>query len=243
MASTIFHHWLDQYRALPAVRRRRIRAALWTLAFVVVFVLGAAFGRGVGLPNGLQARARALAAQNTALQSQAQSLAQQQRTASTTVDVLRKTLAERDAQVQKLKQDQAFYSRLIGIDGDRSGLGVHSAALTPVTGTNAWNFVVTLVNTAENADVARGTVTLAVEGVRGGTLMTLDWKSLAGSGQADGIPFAFKFFQQVRGSLALPAGFVPNRVVVSLHPKGGSTITRRIDWKTAIGRGADADSP
>jgi len=31
MASTIFHHWLDQYRALPPQRQRWIRRGAWTL--------------------------------------------------------------------------------------------------------------------------------------------------------------------------------------------------------------------
>lgn len=231
MASTIFHHWLDQYRALPERRRRWIARGAWALAFVVVFLLGVGFGRGLGLPNGLQARAHALATRNTALQGELQSLKQQQQTSSTSVDALRKTLADRDAEIQKLKQDQVLYSKLIGIDGDRSGLGVHSLALSPVAGTNAWNFVVTLVNAAENGDPARGTLTLSVEGVQGGTLKVLDWASLAGSGK--GIPFGFKFFQQLRGSLALPQGFVPNRVVVTLHPARGRPVTRKIDWHSA----------
>lgn len=234
MASTIFHHWLDQYKALPARRRRQAGAGLVALAAVVVFLLGVLFGRGVGFPNGLEARAHRLAAQNAELASQNQSLTQQQQTASTTVTALKQAMASRDAEMQKLKQEQAFYAKLIGIDGDRSGLGVHSIALAPVAHTNAWNFTVTLVNTAENADAARGNLTVAVEGVAGGKLTTLDWASLVNAKGQAGIPFAFKFFQQLQGTLALPKGFVPNRIAVTLHPDGGSTITRKLDWTDAL---------
>ena len=234
MASTIFHHWLDQYRALPPRRQRWFRGGLWVLGAAAVFVLGVAVGRGFGLPNGLEARARRLAAQNTSLQDQVQSLQQQQQTTSTALAALRQSLGARDSELQKLRQEQAFYARLIGIDSDRSGLGVHGIAVTQVPGTDAWNFVTTLVNTAENADAARGTLTLAVEGVRGGKLATLSWSDLAGPGARDGVPFAFKFFQQVRGSFVLPKGFVPNRVVITLNPKGGASITRRVDWSEAI---------
>ena len=62
---------------------------------------------------------------------------------------------------------------------------------------------------------------------------TLDWAHLAGSGGKDGVPFAFKFFQQVQGSLALPKGFVPNRIAVTLQPDGGSSVTRKLDWNEA----------
>lgn len=233
MASTIFHHWLDLFRALPGPRRRRIRIALWSFAALLVFLLGVAVGRGIGFPNGLQAQVRRLTAQNTALQGQTQGLQQQQQTDATALGALKASLASRDSELQKLKQEQAFYTKLIGIDGDRSGLGVHSIALTPVAGTEAWNFVATLVNTAENADAARGTLTLAVEGVRGSKLVTVAWSALAGANAKDGVPFAFKFFQQVRGSIMLPKGFVPNRITITLHPAGGSAIDRKLDWKEA----------
>lgn len=233
MPSTIFHHWLDQFHALPAPQRRRLRRMLWGFAAVVVLLLGIAIGRGLGLPNGLESRARRLVTQNTSLQDQVQGLQRQQRTNATALAALKSTLAERDAALQKLKREQAFYAKLIGIDGDRSGLGVHSIALTPVTGTHAWNFVATLVNTAEHADAARGTLTLAVEGVRGGKLSTLEWPALAGPKAAEGVPFAFKFFQQVSGSFMLPQGFVPNRIVVTLHAKSAAAVTRTLDWKQA----------
>lgn len=243
MPSTIFHHWLDQFRALPKSRQRWIRGALWVLGIIVVLVLGAAVGRGFGLPNGLEARARRLSTQNAQLQDQIQALQQQRQTDATALGVLKASLATRDAEVQTLRQEQAFYAKLIGIDSDRSGLGVHSLALTPVAGTHAWNFVATLVNTAENADAARGTLTLAVEGVRGGKLVTVAWPALVGANTPDGVPFAFKFFQQVRGSLMLPEGFVPNRVAITLHPKGGAEITRKLDWKEAQAGARDGTPP
>ncbi|HEX7370381.1 MAG TPA: DUF6776 family protein [Rhodanobacteraceae bacterium] len=234
MASTIFHHWLDQFRAWPKARRRWATGGAIVLVCAVAFLLGVAAGRGLGFANGLQARVHRLAARNQLLESQNQSLAQQQQTANTTVAALQKAMASRDAELQKLKQEQAFYAKLIGIDGDRSGLGVHSIVLTRVKNTNAWNFTLTLVNTAENADAARGKVTLAVEGVEAGKLTTLDWASLANAKGSSGIPFAFKFFQQLQGSLALPAGFVPNQVDITLHPDGGNPITRKLDWAEAL---------
>lgn len=233
MASTIFHHWLDRFHAQPRSRQNRIRAALSALGVLVIFALGVACGRGVGLPNGLAARARTLAAQNTELQSQLQSLQQQQKTDATTLAALRTTMASRDSELQTLKQQQTFYAKLIGIDGDRSGLGVHSIALTPVSGTGAWNFVATLVNTAENADSARGTLTLAVEGVRAGILVTVAWPELAGANAKGGVAYAFKFFQQVHGSFMLPKGLVPNRLVITLHPERGSEVTRKLEWSEA----------
>lgn len=233
MASTIFHHWFDRFHAQPRQRRNAILGVLAGLALVAVLALGVAIGRGVGLPNGLAARARSLTTQNAALQSQLQSLQAQQKTAATTLAALRTTMASRDSELQVLKQQQTFYAKLIGIDGDRSGLGVHSIALTPVQGTAAWNFVATLVNTAENADSARGNLTLSVEGVRGGKLVTVAWDELTAASARSGVPYAFKFFQQVHGSFMLPKGLVPNRITITLHPEHGAALTRKLDWSEA----------
>lgn len=244
MASTIFHHWLDQFRALPPTRQRWIRGVFRVIAIIVIFFAGFAIGRAFGFPDDLQARAHRLATRNATLEDQLQGLQQQQQTDATALAALKSSLAGRDAELQKLEREQAFYARLIGIDSNRSGLGVHSMALSPVTGTHAWNFTVTLVNTAENADAARGTLTLSIEGVRDGKLATIGWSNLAAPAASDGVPFAFKFFQQLRGSFLLPKGFVPNRVTVILHPEGGEPVTRRIDWKEALDhQGSEATTP
>jgi hypothetical protein len=238
MASTIFHHWFDRVRAQPPARRRWLAGGAIGLVLAAVFVLGVMAGRGLGLPNGPVARAKALSAANAALQARVQGLEQQRRTSSTALDALRASMSARDAELQTLKREQALYSRLIGADGAHSGLGVHGLAVSAVKGTDAWNFVATLVNTAENADVARGTLTLAVEGVSAGKLATLKWQTLAGARAGDGLPFAFKFFQQVTGALVLPAGFVPNRVVVTLTPRNGPAVSRSLSWQAAVGPSA-----
>lgn len=242
MASTIFHHWLDQYRALPPARQRRVRAGAAILALLGVFALGIAVGRGVGFPNGLEARARRLTSQNATLADQNQALRQQQQTDTAMLGALRQTLASRDGELAKLKQDQAFYAKLIGIDSNRSGLGVHALGVTRVAGTEAWNFVATLVNTAENADVARGNLTISIDGVRAGKLATLSWTALAAPAEKEGVPFAFKFFQQVRGSILLPGDFVPNQVTVSLQANGAPAIQRKLAWRDALAGSVDAAS-
>lgn len=234
MASTIFHHWWDQYRALPERRRRWFAGAVVALAVVILLALGVLLGRGFGFSNGLKTEAQRLAARNVELAGQNQSLLQQQQTANATVAALKKTLTNRDAELARLKQEQAFYAKLIGGDGSRTGLGVNGIAVSEVKRTNAWNFTATLVNTAENADVARGTLSLAIEGVASGKLVTLDWAQVAGAAGKQGLPFAFKFFQQLQGSFVLPHGFVPNRLTVTLQPEGGAAIARQLDWSAAL---------
>ena len=107
----------------------------------------------------------------------------------------------------------------MGADAQPGGLTVHGLALTPLAKTHAWNFTVTLTHSAEGAKEIQGTLSLAVEGVRADKLTTLDWPALAGASAGDGLPFDFKYFQQVQGTLMLPGDFTPNRVRVTLQPQ------------------------
>ncbi|MDE2257242.1 MAG: hypothetical protein KGK05_05705, partial [Xanthomonadaceae bacterium] len=65
-----------------------------------------------------------------------------------------------------------------------------------------------------------GRVRLSVDGIRAGKLATLAWTDLAPNQDASGLPFSFKYFQQVGGTVMLPAGFAPNRVHVEADAGG-----------------------
>src|SRR5579875_1429979 len=227
MRFTLPRYWLDRLRALPPARQRRLRAGLAVLAFIAVFAAGLGCGHWLALSGGDPARIRALAARNAALQHE-------HRTTEAANQALQQTLAERDQELQKLKADQVFYAKLISSDASQTGLAVHDIKLTQVANTRAWNFVATLTNTATDADTARGTMTISVEGVRDGKLAVADWNTLAGPAGKAGVPFAFRFFQQLRGTLMLPAGFVPNQIQVSLDPERGAAVTRKLAWNDAV---------
>jgi hypothetical protein len=132
---------------------------------------------------------------------------------------LQETLAERDREIAALRADTAFYERLVGGSAQRQGLAGHSLSLTPA-GDGAWRYTLTLTQNLKKAAVSKGEFTLRVDGVRDGKLSTLAWAELLQLPQAAPQEFAFKYFQQLEGSLMLPAGFTPHRVRVQLKSDG-----------------------
>jgi hypothetical protein len=60
---------------------------------------------------------------------------------------------------------------------------------------------------------------MSVEGHLGGATQTLDYATLAGTA-ADGLPFRFKHFQRLEGTIRVPPGFDPARVGVGVVPDG-----------------------
>ncbi|HEY0660181.1 MAG TPA: DUF6776 family protein [Lysobacter sp.] len=156
---------------------------------------------------------------------------------------LQGTLADRDEEIAGLRADVAFYERLVGATAQRRGLTVHALRLQPQTGP-AWHFTTTLTQNLNRGAVSAGQLTLAVEGTRDGKLQKLAWTDLRQQEQAPGVPYSFKYFQQVEGDVFLPAGVTPVRVTVRLTPKSGAAVEQSFSWADATrDNTANAASP
>jgi len=226
-------------RRLLARWPRALIALAVTLALVVIFGLGVLIGDRAAVTHGTPARAFELSKRNEDLQNQLAILQRDRQVSQIADRVLQKNLAERDEEIRGLRADQAFYSKLVGADAQPGGLAVHGIALKPIARTRAFNFAVTLTHSAEGGKEIDGKLSLAVEGIRADKLVVLDWSELGGPAASGGLPFAFKYFQQVQGTLMLPAGFTPNRIRITLEPQGGQPATRSLPWSEAL-KGGEA---
>lgn len=141
-------------------------------------------------------------------------------------------LAEREEEISALRADVAFYERLVGSTSQRRGLTVHGLRLQ-AQGERAWHFTATLTQTLNRAAVSSGELTVEVEGSRNDSLERLEWSDLRQTGDAPGIEYSFKYFQQVEGDLILPEGFQPLRVVVHLAPPRGQAVEQSFTWAEA----------
>lgn len=146
---------------------------------------------------------------------------------------LQSTLAERDEEVASLRADVAFYERFVGATGQRHGLAVHDLKLQ-AQDAQVWKFTATLTQNLNRGAVNSGRLTVAVEGSVGGRMRKADWATLRQQADAGGLPYSFKYFQQVEGDLLLPAGMKPVRVVVRLQPAGGAAVEQSFTWADAI---------
>ncbi|MDE1960222.1 MAG: hypothetical protein KGH80_01375 [Xanthomonadaceae bacterium] len=133
---------------------------------------------------------------------------------------LQQSLRDRQEEIAGLRADLAFYSKLTDGRSKPEGLAVHGVRMTAAGTPNVYNFTVTLTQTLKSGQVASGRVRLSVDGIRAGKLATLAWTDLAPNQDASGLPFSFKYFQQVGGTVMLPAGFAPNRVHVEADAGG-----------------------
>jgi len=158
-------------------------------------------------------------------------LERSEQVAKAALNDLQGTLRDREEEIAGVRADLAFYGRLVG-GAKREGLAVNALTLAQVSGSRAWNFSATLTQNFKRGPETTGKLTLAVSGVRDGKLETIAWKDLAQQSDNAGIGYAFKYFQQVGGTIMLPEGFEPNRVRAIADGDGGRS-EQEFPWDDA----------
>jgi len=216
-----------------------------TLAASVVFIAALGFG-GWGVwqvfwPSSGDPRAQiaGLKRDNAELQDEAEQLHQRVATLTRSDQIsrdanrdLQGAIADRDEEIAGMRADVAFYERLVGATAQRHGLSVHALKVQAQNGP-AWHFTGTLTQNLNRGAVSDGTLTLALEGTRDGKLQKLAWGDLRQQPSAPGVPYSFKYFQQVEGDIFVPAGVTPVKVTVRLQPRSGAPIEQSFTWADA----------
>jgi hypothetical protein len=225
-------------RTHDAARDRRTKL-LWGAGWLASIVVAAGLAwamTGTGGSSAVPGRASVsqLRTDNEDLRQQVANLQRAGQVADIATKELKKNLAERDEEISGLRTDLAFYSRLVGGNGQRDGLKIQGARVSGVPGMpNAWNMVVTLTQNARRGELVKGNLRVAVEGIQGNKVSTLEGAALGQSAASTGIPFSFKYFQQVQASFTVPAGFKPTRLRFTAGAEAGDTTTSAIAWADA----------
>lgn len=217
-----------------AGRRRWWLGAAWAVSLLIVgLVVGSIAHHGT--PAATEERElKALTRQNNDLQQQVANLQRAGQVADIANRSLRKTLSEREEEISGLRADLGFYARLTGGDAQREGLKVQEVRLEPVDQSHGWNLTLSLTQNAKRGDDVSGNATVSVEGLRAEKVVQLDWPALGDTAQHDGIPFRFKYFQQLHGTIVLPADFRPTRLIIKVQPAGDDPVTRTVAWGEAL---------
>jgi uncharacterized protein DUF6776 len=147
---------------------------------------------------------------------------------------LQQNLKDRQEEISALRADLAFYSRLT--NGSKlEALNVHGVHLQAAASPRVYNFSITLTQTLKSGQIATGHMRVSVNGVRDGKLVTLGWGDLAPNQDGSGLPFSFKYFQQITGTLMLPDKFTPNRIRVEADAAGDmGKVDQEFAWVDAL---------
>ncbi len=224
-----------------SVRRRRgIVLLLWLVSLALMYVACRLWLiPGVG-PLQSQLRELRLAHQQLleqqgAMQEQLSVQTSAREVAERALEDLRQALTQRQDEVASLRADVSFYQRLIESGAQQAGLWVHQFRLRRDGDSgNMYRYRLTLAQNLKRGRNAEGSVEIKLTGSSDGKLVKLDLAELTGAEAAPDTAYAFKYFQQLEGTILLPTAFEPSAIEIAMRPKdGASTVRREFTWAEA----------
>ena len=119
-----------------------------------------------------------------------------------------------------LREELAFYRSLMRPAESNSGLGIRSFQVFPADGPNRFHFELVMQQLALSHRLLKGVVSFSVAGRNAQEAVVLPLKAILTSAGKGRIEFKFKYFEQIRGEIEFPEGFVPEGVNISARAWG-----------------------
>lgn len=227
---------------------RSDQRVLLQLAAVAAALAGIAFGFGFWLAaqSGslakqrsaqLQDRVTRLESENTALVESVARLETNEKVNGEAYRQVEQRLAELQDKVIEQQEDLAFYRGLVAGPG-RGPLRIRRVLVLPGATPATYRVRLALSQGEKAEREVRGEVFLRVDGTRLAQPASLDLAQLAAPGRPPArLQFAFRYFQDLEAVLALPADFVPSRLVVRVAPStpGSAPTVESYPWSVASG--------
>lgn len=140
-------------------------------------------------------------------------------------------------EILEQREDLAFYRGIVA--DQQTGLRVQDFELQAGDKVSSFNVRLVLAQAMRATQRISGSVDLRVEGVRDGQPITLSLAELGIEGEQKKslAGFSFRYFQNLEADLVLPEGFAPERVIVTLRPKGprAKPLEKTFDWDVRPG--------
>lgn len=227
------------------VAHRPVRRALSLLAFALITAAAAAGGYYFGVSVGDLDRKylRSLEQLERGNARQLQRLREQLVDAELNTEVtaqastaLREDIVRYREEAAALQEEVTFYKSLMAPSSVERGLQIAQFELTAEEETNQFAYHLLLTQMEARRDWVQGDVRMDIHGRRSGSggddeELVLPLTELA---EVDPYPlkYRFRYFQDLSGVMALPAGFLPEAVVVTVNRRGNrqDNLQRTFDW-------------
>ncbi len=172
----------------------------------------------------LESRIIALSAENDRLGAHITRLEQAGEIDRRAHEEVSRSLSDLQSELLEIRQEVEFYRGIVNAeDAGLSGLKIQALKLRQDADSRQYQFRLILSQLATTNARVNGHAELAISGVLDGEPVELSHRDLAG-GLATALPFSLRHFQEIRGQIALPEGFVPLRLLLKVTP-GGSNAT------------------
>lgn len=218
---------------MSAVSRRRLGLAV--LVAVALLYGGFELGRasaGYAIVSSMLERLefhhqiRALNKENESLQHRVTTAEIGQQVDHQAQSEAQRMIGELQAETSRQQQELQFYRGLVARQFGAGTLRVQELKIRPEEG-RRFRVLITLVQAAARDTVANGSLSLAVDGTRAGTLVRLPLAEVERSRRSE-LTFSLRFFQQLEVPIELPEDFQPASLQVEYRQARGAEPSRQI---------------
>lgn len=145
------------------------------------------------------------------------------------------TLKALQDELLELREEVAFYRGIVGPADISKGLQIQNFMVKRNGRSNSYRYRLIMTQYGKNTRPVQGVAKMTVTGVLDGREASFDLKEID-SRQRPYMKFRFKYFQELKGDMELPEGFVPLQVILKTIPRGkGATATERaFNWAEVI---------
>ena len=142
-----------------------------------------------------------------------------------------RSIGDLQAQVARQTQELAFYRGIVAQSAVSPGVKVQQLRISPGSKPGRYMLRLNLMRSQRPEDVVAGSLAFTAEGAKGEQPGSLDTAALTG-GKLKELPFNFRYFQNFEQEIAIPSGFVPERLTVEVRSgkKGVSPVSQTFPW-------------
>jgi hypothetical protein len=132
----------------------------------------------------------------------------------------------------KMEEELTFLRGIVSADSAKKGLRIQKFQLTAGNNAGDFDYAFTVSQVINSGLVAKGRIYLELEGLQDGETVTLGLAKLADD-QKRSHKMRFRYFQNVKGTLKIPAGFEPEKMTIEVKPdsKKLDAVTETFNWE------------
>ena len=237
--------FLDRVSAKRSAALAPGRPLLGLLALAALIAVSAVAGYLFSARQWGIARAElgTLTQRNGALQQELEELAQRlidaelaRKVDREAMAVLRNSMQNAHGEMEELRKEISFYKSLMAPSSLANGLSIAELELIEAEAPRTYDYRILLTQKTERPNWVSGNLLMQVAGRRQGQKRSFALPELTDL-KTYPLPFRFRYFQNLSGTLTLPEGFRPERLLAIAEQRNGEaeTLKQSFAWKVSEG--------
>jgi hypothetical protein len=142
-----------------------------------------------------------------------------------------RTLGDLQAQVQKQRDELAFYRGIVSPEDGVGGLRIQRLDVLPDAGDGRYKLRLVLMQSMRQDTTIAGSVKIELEGSRNKQPARLTLTQLGGQTRDSGdVAFSFRYFQNIEQDIVLPDDFEPTAIDVEVKSSRQQPLHQSFPW-------------